>query len=138
MTTQEKIALRNKARRDFEGRTYEGDLICQVLVSELKVSNTILIEFLNFESRYLNNFTLEDYDKVLSQCEKPFPKDGFSIRLKDDEIFKGVYNLCKYISLHLGCSMSVLNENVNTEKTLYPEVTLEEIKKEAIRIIKTI
>ena len=137
MTTQEKIALRDKSRKDFEGKIYKNNFIFEISISIFD-SGEVHIVLFNVHMDRIYNFNVSQYDKILSQCEKPFPKEGFSIRLKDDEIFKGMYNLCKYISLHLGCSMSVLNENVNTEKTLYPEVTLEEVKKEAIRIIKTI
>ena len=141
MTTKEKIQLRDKARADFEGKLYKGKLIYEASIV-FKNSDkggafcSTQINLIGFDNKLIYDFDDYLYNNTLTQCSKPFPRDGFSIRLKDNEVYSGIYYLSKYVSIHLKCGMSVLNENVNTEKTLYTEVTLQQIKDEAKRILE--
>ena len=69
MTTEEKIQLRNKARRDFEGKEYKGEVINQVLIAELKVSNTVLIQLFDLEGKSI--FDFRGYGEGLPLWEGP-------------------------------------------------------------------
>ena len=128
MTTQEKTALRDKARKDFEGRIYDNTFIFEIGISIFD-SGEVHVVLYNENMNTVYNFNVCKYDEILALCKKPFPKDGFSINIAKNE----AHELSKYIANHHKCRWSC-----DVELKLFPEVTLEELKKEAIRIIKTI
>lgn len=128
MTTQEKIKLRNKARADFEGKEYRCEIIFDVSFNFLD-SGEIYFTLFNENMDNIYGFAHGHYDRTLKQCSKPFPKDGFSIYLNDELIFAGVNFLCRYISSHHECNFSCDLEE-------YPEVTVQQIKDEAKRILE--
>ena len=131
MTRKERTALRDRARKDFEGKTYENTFIFEASISIFDSGEVHIILYDEYMEGFCN-FNVCKYDEVLSRCEKNFPKDGFSIALSYKHPDEMAYQLCLAVSKHYKCRW-----NCVVDRDL-PEVTLEELKKEAIRIIKTI
>jgi len=129
MTDQEKIAFRDKARKDFEGKEINGRVIYQVLIDfdnsgypfSLRSSDNVnLVDF-----KY---FPLEDYDKILSQCKKPFPRDGFTLNKPYPQWTKEERFTMTYVREYHGLSCYKFEQE--------PTITLQELKDEAKRIIE--
>ncbi len=128
MTRKERTALRDRARKDFEGKTYENTFIFETSISIFDSGEVHIILFDEYMDGFYS-FNVSQYDKVLSECKKPFPKNGFSVNIANNKI----HQLSVFISNAHNCEFSS-----DIEENRYTEVTLEELKKEAIRIIKTI
>ncbi len=135
MTLQEKIKLRDKARAEFEGKEYDGKLIFEVVfgISEYDSESIRFTLFDQYDNDILE-FIDYNYDKVLKKCVKPFPKDGFYINDRN-----GKYkHLASYVCRSLGCQYNHLIEH-NIDSGYFiklPEVTIQELKEEAKRIIE--
>lgn len=131
MTTAEKIQLRDKARRDFEGKLYKGKLIFEVGFNVLDSGE---VHFTIFDENMCNiySFAQGHYDRTLKQCTKPFPKDGFSIRLDDNRA--EIYNLASYVAKSNNCKWSETPDEPIHEA--FPQVTIQELKDEAKRILE--
>ena len=129
MTRKERTALRDRARKDFEGKTYENTFIFETSISIFD-SGEVHIILLDEYMEGFYDFNVSQYDKVLSECKKYFPKDGFYIEYKN--LSNKEYKVCKFVAN----IYQIDGIHLNTKG--YPEVTIEELKKEAIRIIKTI
>ena len=131
MTTAEKIQLRDKARADFEGKIYKGEFIFE---TGFNVLDSGEVHFTLFDENINNiySFAHGHYDRALKQCSKPFPKDGFSIRLDDNKT--EIYNLASYVAKSNNCKWSETPDEPIYEA--FTEVTIQELKDEAKRILE--
>ncbi len=135
MTDQEKIAFRDKARKDFEGKEYQGEAIFQVEVEPENKEQILLLR--NYDQSYVGPcewYSLNDYDNVLAQCEKPFPKDGFCVG-KSEVLTKELRAMMSCICRFHECSWS---QELSIMSFDTPLVSIEQIKTEFERITKKI
>lgn len=119
--------LRDKVRKDFEDKVFDGETIffTAIRFDENK------IYLYDERGSYFHFFNFDKYEKTLSQCRKPFPKDGFCINLsKDKEVF---INLCGYIAKTHKCNW--IDLSFSPEEKRFTEVTIQELKDEAVRIL---
>ena len=134
------IELRDKARKDFEGKELDGKVIFQIFIDDwsnynslyLKAENNFIIKEIPFSHKFeMMDLFQEEYNNILKQCRKPFPKHGFCINLsKDKETF---INLCGYIAKTHRCNW--IDLSFSPEEKRFPEVTTQELKDEAVRIL---
>jgi len=123
MINQEEISFRDKARKDFEGKEYKGQVIFQIITTFNDCGAFSLRSECNENLAGNKWFQFIEYDEILSQCKKPFPKDGFTL---EDAYDKNNSKLAHYVCSFHGC-----NHNYDN----FPLVTLQELKDEAKRII---
>ena len=122
MTDQEEIDFRDRARLDFEGKEIDGNVIFQVLVDTDSNARALYFSDKNY-NEIKNWFPLDDYDLILSQCKKPFPKGGFQL---EGRTTSEILNLSHFVCRFHKCNAADID---------HPVITLQELKDEGQRII---
>lgn len=123
------IQLRDKARQDFEGLEYEGDVIEQAVIWRSTTRKEFVVS-LKFDGKVSHDIDvyLDEYYQVLEKCRKPFPKTDFCINLGGNyDSF--LYKICGSIASHHNIKWcSRLDDNL-------PVVTEKQVIEEAERIL---